>query len=45
MKSLKVNVGKGYNIFIEKGILKGTSKGLDLSKDMIRILVILYRMR
>ena len=36
---------EAINYFIEKGILKGTSKGLDLSKDMIRILVILYRMR
>ena len=35
---------EAIDYFIEKGILKGTDKGLDLSKDMVRILVILYRM-
>ena len=30
--------------FVEKGILKGTESGFDLSKDMVRILVILHRL-
>lgn len=30
--------------FVEKGILKGTESGFDLSKDMVRILVFLHRL-